>query len=179
MRQAFAGWGEAVSEAQIKPAAGEHLPAIQELATIIWHAHYPGIISADQIDYMLGRMYSLPTLRAEIETQAIRYERLLIDDRLVGFAAFGPTAEPEDWKLHKLYLLPEQHRRGLGSQLLRHCETQARSFGARRLLLNVNKRNTKAIAAYQRNGYTFSASVQLDIGNGFVMDDFVMTKSLS
>ena len=179
MRQAFAGWGESVSEAQIKPAAVEHLPAIRELAAVIWHAHYPGIIAREQIDYMLARMYSLETLRDELQTHGIRYERLLMNDVLVGFAAYGPAADPESWKLHKLYLLPEQHGRGLGSQLLRHCETQTHSLGARRLLLNVNKRNTKAIAAYQRNGYTVSDSVCLDIGDGFVMDDFVMAKSLS
>lgn len=168
-----------MSEAQIKPVAEEHLPAIHDLAAVIWRAHYPGIISREQIDYMLGQMYSLATLRDELQTQGICYERLLLSEVLVGFAAYGPTAEPTTWKLHKLYLLPDQHGRGLGSILLRHCEKQTHALGARRLLLNVNKRNARAIAAYQRNGYAVSDSVCLDIGNGFVMDDFVMAKNLT
>jgi len=168
-----------VSEARIQPASLDDLSAIRDLAIAIWRAHYPGIISREQIDYMLARMYSLETLRDELQTQRIRFERLLLDDALVGFAAYGPTTEPKTWKLHKLYLLPEHHGRGFGSQLLRHCEIQARRLGARQLLLNVNKHNTKAIAAYQRNGYAISDSVSLDIGNGFLMDDFVMTKNLS
>ena len=167
-----------MNEARIEPAAEAHLPAIQELAAVIWHAHYPGIISREQIDYMLARMYALETMRAEILAQGIHYDRLLQGSALAGFASYGPTAEPETWKLHKLYLRPDLHGRGLGSQLLRHCETRAQALGAHRLLLNVNKRNAKAIAAYQRNGYAILDSVCDAIGNGFVMDDFVMAKRL-
>jgi hypothetical protein len=45
-------------------------------------------------------------------------------------------------------------------------------------MLTVNKRNAKAMAAYQRNGFTLTESVVVDIGGGFVMDDYVMTKEL-
>ena len=51
---------------QIVPATGEHLPAIAELAGVIWRACYPGIITPAQIDYMLARMYALDVLRDEI-----------------------------------------------------------------------------------------------------------------
>ena len=65
--QSSGGWDEPpVSEPEIKPARVEDLPAIRELAAIIWHAHYPGIISREQIDYMLARMYALETLRDEM-----------------------------------------------------------------------------------------------------------------
>ena len=82
-------------------------------------------------------------------------------------------------KLHKLYLLAELRGRGLGSRLLLFCEDAARAAGARRLVLNVNKRNDRAIAAYRRNGFRVAASVVNDIGGGFVMDDFVMAKELA
>jgi RimJ/RimL family protein N-acetyltransferase len=61
---------------------------------------------------------------------------------------------------------------------LRHCESEVRQLGADRLMLTVNKRNAKAMAAYQRNGFTLTESVVVDIGGGFVMDDYVMTKEL-
>ena len=104
---------------------------------------------------------------------------MFLGGALVGFAGYGPTDEPTTWKLHKLYLLPAQHGRGLGSRLLQHCETTTRPFGANHLTLNVNKRNARAIAVYQRNGYTIADSVSLAIGDEFVMDDFVMTKRLA
>ena len=155
------------------------LPAISELAGVIWRACYPGIITSEQIDYMLARMYSLDVLRDEIRSQGIRYDRLLLDGELAGFASYGPTSEPGVMKLHKLYLLPELHGRGLGSRLLQHVEGEVRAGAGRRLILSVNKRNAKAIAAYQRNGFRIVESVVTDIGGGFVMDDYIMAKELA
>jgi ribosomal protein S18 acetylase RimI-like enzyme len=66
----------------------------------------------------------------------------------------------------------------LGSLLLHHCEHEVRGLGAARLMLTVNKRNSKAIAAYERNGFTITESIVVDIGGGFVMDDYVMAKDL-
>lgn len=107
-----------MSKIQIEPAQVKHLPAIRDLAGVVWRTHYPGIISAAQIDYMLEWMYALETLEAEMQTQGICYERLLVDGELTGFAAFGPTNDPLTFKLHKLYLHPSAHGRGLGTRLL-------------------------------------------------------------
>lgn len=163
---------------EILPVAEEHLLALVELAGVIWRQCYPGIISSAQIDFMLARMYALDVLKDEIRTKGIRFVRLLVNDELVGFASFGPGLEPGEMKLHKCYLLPKLHGRGYGRLLLRHCEREAVQVGARRLVLTVNKHNVKAIAAYQRNGFTKAAAVVVDIGGGFVMDDFVMVKEL-
>lgn len=167
------------AEAQIVPVEEAHLPALAELAGVIWRQHYPGIISPAQIDYMLGQMYALETLRTELFEKRIRFVRLLVDEKFVGFAAFGPHPGPERFKLHKCYLLPTLHGRGYGSLLLQHCEQEVRRAGARELILAVNKQNSKAIAAYQRNGFVITESVITDFGNGFVMDDFIMAKDLA
>jgi GNAT superfamily N-acetyltransferase len=166
------------NKTQIVRAKEEHLPAISELAGIIWRACYPGIITHAQIDYMLARMYSLDVLCDEIHSQGICYDRLLLDGELAGFASYGPTSEPGVMKLHKLYLLLEMQGRGLGSRLLQHVEREVRAGAGRRLILSVNKRNARAIAAYQRNGFVTADSVVTDIGGGFVMDDYIMAKEL-
>jgi ribosomal protein S18 acetylase RimI-like enzyme len=163
---------------EILPVGEGHLPALAELAGVIWRGHYPGIISSAQIDYMLGKMYALETLREEIRSRGILFYRLLVEGKMAGFASIGPLETPEVWKLHKLYLLPEMHGRGLGSRLLLHCEAEAQRCGARRLLLAVNKQNAKAVAAYRRNGFEVVESVVTDFGSGFVMDDFIMAKDL-
>jgi GNAT superfamily N-acetyltransferase len=167
------------TQTKIIRATEADLPAISELAGVIWRACYPGIITHAQIDYMLGRMYSLDVLRDEIRSQGIHYDCLLVDGKPVGFASYGPTPEPGVVKLHKLYLLSEMHGRGLGSRLLQHVEREVRAGGVRRLILSVNKRNAKAIAAYQQNGFRIVESVVTDIGGGFVMDDYIMAKDLS
>lgn len=163
----------------IRSVTEADLPAIAQLAGVIWRAHYPGIISREQIEYMLDKMYSLETLRDEILLGGVRHELLLVGDEWAGFAALGPTERSRQFKLHKLYLSQVWQGQGMGSMLLRHCEHEARKLGADHLLLTVNKRNAKAIDAYKRNGFVITKSVVMDIGGGFVMDDYVMNKELS
>jgi diamine N-acetyltransferase len=161
----------------VRPAGPEHIPAIITLAELIWRAHYPGIISQGQIDYMLERMYHPEVIRREMG-EGIYYRRLLIEETLRGFTAFGPAGTGGEMKLHKLYVHPDWQRRGLGSLLLRDAEETSRQTGFSTLILAVNKANAKAIAAYRKNGYTLRDSVCVNIGGGFVMDDFVMERSI-
>ena len=165
-------------QAEVRPAGEEDLAAISALAGVIWRQHYPGIISHAQIDYMLGKMYALDMLREDVHLRKIRFYQLIVEGRMAGFGAIGPLEAPGVWKLYKLYMLPEFHGRGLGSRLLQHCEAEARRFGARCLRLEVNKRNHRPLAAYQRNGFTVVESVVTDFGGGFFMDDYVMAKDL-
>jgi GNAT superfamily N-acetyltransferase len=165
-------------QVRIIGAAEADLPTVAGLAGVIWRVCYPGIITQAQIDYMLARMYALDVMRDEIRCRDIRYDLMSVDGKAVGFAAYGPTSKAGVMKLHKLYLLPELHGRGLGSRLLQHVEREVRQRGARRLMLSVNKRNARAIAAYKRNGFIVAETVVTDIGGGFVMDDYVMAKDL-
>jgi diamine N-acetyltransferase len=159
-------------------ATTEDMPSIAALASVVWRAHYPGIILPAQIEYMLSRMYSLPTMRMEMENKGVRYERLLIRNEPIGFASYGPTVDVGFFKLHKLYLHPDQQRHGLGGHLLVHCLERARSMGASRMILQVNKRNGSAVEVYRRNGFRIEEEAVVDIGGGFVMDDFIMVKDL-
>jgi diamine N-acetyltransferase len=164
------------SERMILAASGKHLAEIAALAGVVWGAHYPGIISREQIEYMLARMYDVEVMKAEL-SQGIRYDRLLVGDRLVGFASYGPAREKE-LKLHKIYVHPDHQRRGFGTCLLNHVIEEAERTGYAMLTLSVNKANKGAIAAYQKIGFTIRAAVVVDIGGGFVMDDFVMERKL-
>jgi ribosomal protein S18 acetylase RimI-like enzyme len=161
----------------ILSAGPEHLAEISALAAVVWRAHYPGIISPAQIEYMLERMYDLEVIRQEL-AHGVSYDRLLVGDELVGFASYGRTAAPQELKLHKLYVHPARQRQGLGSLLLKHVESAACENRFCVLMLSVNKANRQAIAAYQKNGYIIRATVTVDIGGGFVMDDYIMEKYL-
>ena len=96
----------------------------------------------------------------------------------VGFIAFEPRTHEDDAFLHKLYILPEAAGQGIGAAALNWVSEQAAKHGLKRLRLFVNKRNVQAVRAYLRNGFIFDQDVITDIGEGFVMDDFVMVKHL-
>lgn len=148
------------------------------LAYRIWHLHYPAIISVEQIDYMLERGYTPQVIRDEMHNRGVIWLVIRSGDVMVGFASLGPHA-PQTMKLHKLYLLPEYHGAGIGARALAEVEQIARDNAATALVLNVNRHNAKAIRAYERAGWHVAEEIVADIGNGYVMDDYLMKKGLT
>jgi len=162
----------------IRRADLSDIATVQRLAHEIWHAHYPGIITREQIDYMLERGYSRDAL-APFATDPTR-GLALAEERSepVGFAAWYPPGEPATMKLDKLYVLPARHGAGIGRALIAHVAQAARRAGCSTLVLNVNRNNTGAVRAYERCGFAVRASGDFPIGNGFVMEDYIMARTL-
>lgn len=159
----------------IRQATEADIPVIRSLADRIWRACYPGMISEEQIGYMLRWMYS-PEKLGDDFARGVRYELL---ESASGPAAYLATeTQGNALYLHKLYLLPELHGRGMGRDLLEHVFDLARQSHLSLVRLNVNKANARALASYQRAGFIVERSVVNDIGGGFVMDDYVMSRSV-
>jgi len=163
-------------EIEYGPLRLEEAEALAALAREIWHAHYPAIISVEQIDYMLEQRYKPGLIRQTLA----RGDCWLVGragDMLVGFAHGYALAEG-DFKLDKLYVAPHQQRRGVGAELVARLIRHAQGRGARRMVLRVNRRNAQAISAYRKYGFEVLMPVKEEIGGGFVMDDYVMTNRL-
>jgi ribosomal protein S18 acetylase RimI-like enzyme len=62
--------------------------------------------------------------------------------------------------------------------LIEHTCERAKQTGASAVILAVNKRNANAIASYLKHEFRIREAVVKDIGNGFVMDDYVMVRQL-
>jgi ribosomal protein S18 acetylase RimI-like enzyme len=161
------------------PAGTADIPIIQDLAARIWRQHYPGIITHAQIDYMLERMYATSVIENEMTRQGYRYYVANEGTVPVGFVAYRYDGSDSSVKISKLYLVPSHHGRGVGQQLLAITKADAGQLGAKKLTLFVNKRNGKAIKAYERFGFVKAEEVVTDIGGGFVMDDYRMDLSLA
>ena len=162
----------------IAPATHDQVAEIQRVAGVIWRAHYPGIITPAQIDYMLARGYAGDALDALIDTPGRGLLVASDASGIVGLGAWYLAVDPVLAKLDKLYVLPSHQRLGVGRMLIEWVSDEARAAGAGTLILNVNKRNVNAIAAYLKHGFAVREAVVNDIGNGFVMDDYVMAKPL-
>jgi len=164
---------------RIVSAADADLPAVAELAGIIWRKHYPGIISPEQIEYMLARGYSRAALRRFLTEAGAGLDLAHVGARLAGFAAYHRTDRADELKLDKLYVHQDFHGRGVGRRLIEATEAAAMAQRRSTLILNVNKRNALAIRAYARAGFAVRSAVVIDIGEGFVMDDYIMAKRLT
>lgn len=165
-----------IEEIAVGPLALDEAEALAELARKIWHAHYPGIISVEQIDYMLRERYK-PGLIKQTLARGDRWLAARAGGALLGFA-HGYALMEGDYKLDKLYVHPDYQRHGIGHLLLELMIEGARRHGSRRMVLRVNRNNAKAIAAYRKYGFEILVPVVEEIGKGFVMDDYVMTKEL-
>jgi RimJ/RimL family protein N-acetyltransferase len=157
---------------KIHIATFQDINLLQQLAREIWFAHYTSILSVDQIEYMLQWMYSSNTIEEEMH-KGVTWEIATLDSVPVGFIAFVITGD--DINLKKLYFKPEVHGKGFGQIALAHVIEYALTHQIPKVVLSVNKNNHKAIRAYEKAGFTCTGSKVDDIGNGYVMDDFVYT----
>ncbi|MBI4192683.1 MAG: GNAT family N-acetyltransferase [Betaproteobacteria bacterium] len=163
---------------RVAPLAVGDVDRLCALAAEIWHRHYPAIISAAQIEYMLRQRYDPGTVREELQRKDLWWDQLLVDGEITGFASYFLTGNAGEMKLDKLYVHHDHQRKGYGGMLLDRALGIARAYGCDTLTLAVNKNNRNAIAAYRKYGFHIAESVAKDIGSGFVMDDYVMTKSI-
>jgi diamine N-acetyltransferase len=147
-----------------------------ELAGAVWRAHYPGLITPEQIEYMLAERYKAPLVR-QLMARGDLWLAARAGDELVGFA-HGHALQDGDYKLDKLYVHNAWQRHGIGGRLIDAVARHAREHGAARLLLRVNRRNQNAIGAYLKHGFQVATLIVEDIGNGYIMDDYVMTKEI-
>ncbi len=164
------------AEAVFRALRHEDLAAVAALARHVWQATYPGIISQAQIDSMLAARYNPKALADYLNAEDRWFEVVETSGRLAGFCA--TEIHRGEFKIDKIYIAPERQRDGLGGRLIARAAQRARALGYAHLILAVNKRNDSAIAAYRKHGFVVRDSVCVDIGNGFVMDDFIMQKAI-
>lgn len=163
----------------IASATADDIGVVQTLAHEIWHRHYPGIITAAQIDYMLARGYAHEALMQYLTTRDAGLALARCGGAVVGFVGWYPLEATGVMKLDKLYVLPKHHGAGIGRALIEHVVAKARSAGSSAITLNVNRANTSSIRAYERCGFTIRERGDFPIGNGFVMEDYIMVRELA
>jgi len=161
----------------IAAAQAAEIPVVQRLAQEIWRRHYPPILSLAQIDYMLERGYSDEALARFVVEPDAGLALAEVAEGVVAFAAWY-RVDASTMKLDKLYVLPQRHHRGIGRALIEHVGGHAARAGCRALTLNVNRGNTQAVRAYEACGFAIRARGDFPIGGGFVMEDFIMVRTL-
>jgi GNAT superfamily N-acetyltransferase len=162
----------------IRPLVAADIEALRALAAEIWHEHYTAIIGTAQIQYMLEQRYCPEVLREELGRADVCWDLLLVDDVPKGYSSYFPSGESGELKLDKLYVHGACRGLGYGERMLERVSARARSLGCNRVSLAVNKRNSRAIAAYRKWGFEIEQAVVKHIGDGFVMDDYIMVRPL-
>lgn len=162
----------------IRTAVVADFPDIQRIAQATWPVTFADILSPRQIDYMLEWMYSLPSLREQVSVRGHVFLLADLAGEPVGYLSYETDYQgTAATKIHKIYILPTAQGHGIGRQLIEACAERARSAGNKALLLNVN-RNNRAVQFYEYLGFAVIGREDIDIGEGFLMEDFVMEKQV-
>ncbi|MGX7668165.1 GNAT family N-acetyltransferase [Flavobacterium pedocola] len=162
---------------QILSADKNQLYIVRDLAYKIWPDAYGEILSEAQLDYMLENFYAIPSLEEQLQQHHVF---LLAEENGVyyGFASYEVNCKNSGkTKLHKIYVLPETQGKGVGKLLLEAVEKATAEAGCNLLFLNVNRYNI-AQEFYKRNGFEIVHEEDIDIGRGYLMEDYVMEKQI-
>jgi diamine N-acetyltransferase len=160
------------NELTIRYADDDDINTIGFLAHQIWPAAYGAIISAGQIEYMLNLFYAPLSLKDQMTRQKHRFLLAEADETALGFASYSHLGN-NIYKLHKLYVMPATQGKGVGKALLDFITGEIKPLGAVALQLTVNRFN-RALQFYEKVGFHKLREEVTDIGNGFVMDDYIM-----
>ena len=157
----------------LRKAKEEDLSVIQRIGTATYWPTYGDLLGEEQLNYMLDKFYSIAALREQLMEGHV----FLIaqeGDNDLAFASYSVFNQGSlTVKLHKLYVLPESHGKGLGKFLINEVRDKALDLNAASLQLNVNRYN-KAKDFYEKIGFLVKETVDIEIGNGFFMNDYVM-----
>ncbi|MBA3013884.1 MAG: GNAT family N-acetyltransferase [Desulfobulbaceae bacterium] len=156
----------------------EQVAAVVRLAHEIWQEHYVPIIGQKQVDYMVAKFQSAHSIIAQLSDT---YEYYLVSHQGqdLGYVAIVPDRTGPTLMLSKIYILKSARGLGLEKQTLYFVEDLYFQRGINQIWLSVNKYGLDAIAWYARMGFRNAGPTRQGIGEGFVMDDFRLVKTIT
>ena len=152
---------------------GDKIGELCSLASEIWHEHYDPMLPEGQVPYMIEKYQSPKAVEEQIKN-GYHYYFLTADGKNVGYLGIQP--EKEKLFLSKIYVRKDFRRKGIAKNAFNFACDFARNHGLKSVYLTVNKENFGSIEAYKKSGFKTIDSVVTDIGNGYVMDDYIMEK---
>lgn len=158
----------------------EELEALARLAAEIWMDYWPALIGEEQTRYMVEMFHSVEAMERDRAEHGYEYWFIQSETGdVLGYTAGHDEPESGRYYISKVYLKPEVRGRHLATCTFAFFDELCRKRGWHAMYLNVNKGNELGLRAYRGNGFQVIDAVVNDIGNGFVMDDYVMERPVS
>ncbi len=153
----------------------EKITTVSCLAKSIWFEHYSTILSEGQIEYMVNRFQSKKAISAQIEEG---YQYFIVEYEGENAGYFAISIAEENVFLSKLYVDKKHRKKGIARHVTDFLCSIGLRDGCKKIWLTVNRNNHGSITAYQALGFRSTRAQTVDIGEGYVMDDYVMEKDI-
>ncbi|MBN1379157.1 MAG: GNAT family N-acetyltransferase [Gammaproteobacteria bacterium] len=165
-----------IDEVNIIRAENE-IDAVSALAEEIWIEHFVPIIGVDQVNFMLKKFQSIEAISEQM-LKGYEYYVAKFKEELIGYFALVPDHPNGRLMISKFYVKHAARGKGLGKTMLQFIEHRALTMSISRLRLTVNRFNQSSISWYLRRGFKTVEEVDVEIGGGFYMNDFIMEKTI-
>jgi ribosomal protein S18 acetylase RimI-like enzyme len=119
---------------------------------------------------MLEKYQSSKIVVKEIFDESNQYYLIVKNEVVVGY--LGVKLEKQSLYLSKIYLLSKERGSGIGSQSYAFLRAFSKANKRDKITLTVNKNNNNSIDAYHKIGFEITGNACMDIGSGYVMDDY-------
>jgi O-acetyl-ADP-ribose deacetylase len=158
---------------EILPVQSEdEIRTVGRLAHEIWNEHYVPIIGQKQVKYMLEKFQSSEAITAQIKEDEFEYYIINQAFEPCGYIGIKPSGD--ELFLSKFYIVHSKRGKGIGKKGIEFILIRAKELGSKSITLTVNKENINSIRAYEQMGFKSLGPIVTDIGDGFIMDDYVM-----
>lgn len=161
----------------LRVVTSRQIALLTNLAAEIWREHYPSIISEAQVEYMLEKFQSYAAIVQQIDSSKLTYYLLYLQGEPSGY--FAVQIKADQVFLSKLYVRKISRNQGGAAAALDFVRQIARANALDRIVLTINKNNHASLQAYEKLGFVKTGEQVTHIGNGYVMDDFVMVLQLA
>lgn len=167
----------------------DEIRLLANLAKNIWEEYWPSLLNDAQIAYMVEKFQSYEAIKRQIEDEKYTYKIISINGENAGYFGISPK-DKRVWEcaddkigfeylfLSKLYLKKEFRSKGFGCKAFEAIKEIARKAGLKFIYLTVNKYNTNSVKAYEKWGFETVETAVTNIGQGFIMDDYIMRYEL-
>ncbi len=145
--------------------------SVSAVADEIWHEHFTPIIGKAQVEYMLDKFLSPEALVEQINS-GYQYYLFSYEYTFAGFA--GVHKENDSLFLSKLYVHKDFRGKGIASYMFKQFIELCKKNNLDKIWLTCNRKNIHSIDVYRHWGFETVRKEATDIGNGFVMDDYIM-----
>jgi len=149
----------------------QQLIIIRRLALFIWPIKFRFILSRGQVQYMLQQFFNLNYLKRRLSNSEQLF--LIVDKKkYIGFASIKRISDTTI-KLQQLFFHPDYQNIGVAKWVMENLGLQCQQ-----LEITMNKNNKQALRSAYKNCFRLRRSICIDIGCGFIMDDYVLVKYL-
>lgn len=158
-------------ESQLKlvlnPVQKEDQPTIYSLMDEVYRSGYR-YIWTDEGDWYVNLIYNPHTLYKELKRTYTHYFFVEVSGRKIGILKYDFPFSPREveipnaMKLHRLYLHPDFHGKGIAQHLLAHCKNVAVENGIEAIWLEAMECQPQAMRFYQKIGFEKVLTYTLD-----------------